>query len=352
MPLLYAIAQVGLVLYMFIVGLEFDVQVMLSRVRGALVVSWAGVAVPVLLGGIAAAALRDRAPLFADTVSLGTGALYLGAAMSITAFPVLARIIHEKGIARTRLGTLTLAAGASDDALAWCLLAIVLSQLEGTIATAAWTIGGAATFAVGMLTIGRRLLAPFGTRVERTGRLTPPLMVTALATLMLSAWVTDAIGIHAVFGAFITGVAMPRGRLVEQITGQVSLLTTTFFVPIFFVYSGLNTRIGLLASPALWGLALVILTIAIAGKGLACAVAARGAGEPWRDALAIGVLMNARGLMELIILNIGLESGVITPTLFTVMVMMALVTTLMASPLFELVYTGAREPAGARPSAA
>jgi len=155
-----------------------------------------------------------------------------------------------------------------------------------------------------------------------------------------------------VFGAFLTGVAMPRGRLVEQLTGQVSLLTTTFFVPVFFVYSGLNTRIGLLTNPALWGLALLILAIAIAGKGLACTAAARVAGEPWRDALAIGVLMNTRGLMELIILNIGLERGIITPTLFTIMVMMALVTTLMASPLFELVYSGEREPAGARPFAA
>jgi Kef-type K+ transport system membrane component KefB len=170
MPILYAIAQIGLVLYMFIVGLEFDVEVMRTRLRGALVVSWAGVAVPVLLGGLAAVSLRDQAPLFADAVSAGTGALYLGAAMSITAFPVLARIIHEKGIARTRLGTLTLAAGASDDALAWCLLAVVLSQLEGTIVTAATTVGGAAVFAVGMLTVGRRLLRAARPRVERDGR--------------------------------------------------------------------------------------------------------------------------------------------------------------------------------------
>ena len=346
MPVLFAIAQVGLVLYMFIVGLEFDVQVMLSRVRGALVVSWIGVVVPVVLGGMAAVALRDGAPLLADTVSLASGALYLGAAMSITAIPVLARIIHEKGIARTRLGTLTLAAGASDDALAWCLLAVVLSQLDGRIATAAVTIGGAAAFAIVMLTVGRRLLAPLGDRVERTGRLTPPLMVTVLATLMLSAWVTDAIGIHAVFGAFLTGVAMPRGRLVEQLTGQVSLLTTTFFVPVFFVYSGLNTRIGLLTSRRSGAWRSLSLPSRSPGR-VSRARRPRAAGEPWRDALAIGVLMNARGLMELIILNIGLERGIITPTL-----MMALVTTLMASPLFELVYSGERAPAGARSSAA
>src|SRR5689334_10060181 len=350
MPVLYAISQIGLVLYMFMVGLEFDVR--LIRGRGALLVSWVGIAVPLALGAGAGVALRDHADLFTSRVSAGAAALYLGAAMSITAFPVLARIIHEKGIARTRLGTLALAAGASDDALAWCLLAVVLSMLDGSATTAIVTIAGGVAYVGFMLTIGRRLLAPLGRIVERDGRLTPPAMVTALMVLMLSAWTTDAIGIYAVFGAFIAGVAMPRGRFVEQVTANLDLLTTTFFLPVFFVYSGLNTRIGLLATPELWVVALVVLVIAVAGKGLACFAAARFAGEDWRDAVTIGVLMNARGLMELIILNIGLERGVITPTLFTIMVMMALVTTLMASPLFELVYSGEREPSGARPFAA
>ncbi|HXJ33944.1 MAG TPA: cation:proton antiporter [Candidatus Eisenbacteria bacterium] len=338
MPVLYAISQVGLVLYMFMIGLEFDVGLILGRVRGAVLVSWTGVTVPLILGMLAGVALRDDADLFAPEVSVMTGALYLGAAMSITAFPMLARIIHEKGIARTRLGTLTLAAGASDDALAWCLLAVVLSQIEGSAATAVKTIAGAALYCVFMLTIGRRLLVPLGRRVQRDGGLTPPTMVTALFVLMLSAWATDAIGIYAVFGAFIAGVAMPRGAFAREVTAHVDLLTTTFFLPVFFVYSGLNTRIGLLDSAHLWGIALLVLAIAVAGKGLACLAAARAAGEAWREAITIGVLMNARGLMELIILNIGLERGVITPTLFTIMVVMALVTTLMASPLFELLY--------------
>ena len=338
MPVLYAISQVGLVLYMFMIGLEFDVGLILGRVRGAVLVSWTGVTVPLILGMLAGVALRDDADLFAPEVSVMTGALYLGAAMSITAFPMLARIIHEKGIARTRLGTLTLAAGASDDALAWCLLAVVLSQIEGSPATAVRTIAGAALHCVFMLMIGRRLLVPLGRRVQRDGGLTPPTMVTALFVLMLSAWATDAIGIYAVFGAFIAGVAMPRGAFAREVTAHVDLLTTTFFLPVFFVYSGLNTRIGLLDSAHLWGIALLVLAIAVAGKGLACLAAARAAGEAWREAITIGVLMNARGLMELIILNIGLERGVITPTLFTIMVVMALVTTLMASPLFELLY--------------
>jgi len=350
MPVLYAISQVGLVLYMFMVGLEFDIGLILGQVRGALLVSWTGIAVPLVLGGTAAVVLRDRADLFASQVTLAGAALYLGAAMSFTAFPVLARIIHEKGIARTRLGTLALAAGASDDALAWCLLALVLAQLAGTPATAALTILGGTVYVAFMLTIGRRLLAPLGRRVERDGKLTPPIMVTALTILMLSAWVTDAIGIYAVFGAFVAGIAMPRGRFVEEVTANVDLLTTTFFVPIFFVYSGLNTSIGLLSNPAVWTIALALLGIAIAGKGLACMAAARAAGEAWREAVTIGVLMNARGLMELIILNIGLERGIITPTLFTIMVVMAIVTTLMTSPIFELVYH--RDPEPVRATAA
>jgi Kef-type K+ transport system membrane component KefB len=250
MPVLYAISQVGLVLYMFMIGLEFDIGLILGQVRGALFVSWTGIAVPLVLGGTAAVVLRDRADLFASHVTLACAALYLGAAMSITAFPVLARIIHEKGIARTRLGTLALAAGASDDALAWCLLAVVLAQLAGTPATAVLTIVGGATYVAFMLTIGRRLLAPLGRRVERDGKLTPATMATALTILMLSAWATDAIGIYAVFGAFVAGIAMPRGRFVEEVTAHVDLLTTTFFVPVFFVYSGLNTSIGLLSSPS------------------------------------------------------------------------------------------------------
>ena len=351
MPLLYAIAQIGLVLYMFIVGLEFDVELMLTRVRGALLVSWVGVAVPVLLGGIAAVALRDRAPLFADSITLGTGALYLGAAMSITAFPVLARIIHEKGIARTRLGTLTLAAGASDDALAWCLLAVVLSAIKGTWSLAVLAIGGGVVYVLAMLTAGRRLLAPLEARVARDGRLTAETMAIALLVLMLNAFATDWIGIYAVFGAFIAGVAMPRGRFTEEMTRRIEQLVTVFLLPVFFVYSGLNTSIGLLTGLWLWGLAALLIGVAIGAKGLACALAARAAGEPWREAATIGVLMNARGLMELIILNIGLQQGVITPTLFTIMVLMAIVTTLMASPLFELIY-GRRAVALAKERAA
>lgn len=338
MLILYVLSQIGLVLYMFIIGMEFNHRLILGRVRHASLVSGAGIAVPLALGAIAALMLRDDADLFAPHVTPGAAALYLGAAMSITAFPMLARILHEKGIARTRMGTLALAAGSSDDAAAWCLLALVLSYLEGSWVIATLAIGGGALYVLGMLLLGRPLLRALDRGVDGGGRIAPGTLVAALLVLMLGAFVTDGVGIYAVFGAFIAGIAMPRDRFADAAIGHLEPLTTTFLLPVFFVYSGLNTQIGLLASPAVWRVAVILVALAIVGKGVACLLAARVSGEAWRESVAIGVLMNARGLMELIILNIGLQRGVITPTLFTIMVLMAVVTTLMASPLFELVY--------------
>lgn len=351
MTILYALAQIGLVLYMFLIGMEFNSGLMLGRARQAAAVSLAGIVTPLLLGGAVCFALADDVALFQPHVSSWSAALYLGAAMSITAFPMLARILHEKRIAQTRMGTLALAAGASDDALAWCLLAVVLSVLKGSWLIAIAAIGGGLLYAALMLTVGRRWLASLEARVQREGGLSATTLAIALLALMVGAYVTDAVGIYAVFGAFIAGVAMPRGHFVAAMNDKLEMLVTTFFLPVFFVYSGLNTRLGLLDSVHLWGIALVLLLIAVLGKGVACLLAARMAGEPWREALTIGVLMNARGLMELIILNIGLERGVITPTLFTMMVLMAVVTTLMASPLFELTY-GRRVPGVAGQAAA
>ncbi len=338
MLILYALSQIGLVLYMFIVGMEFNHRLILGRVRHASLVSGAGIAVPLALGALAALTLRGDADLFAPHVTPGAAALYLGAAMSITAFPTLARILHEKGIARTRLGTLALAAGSSGDAAAWCLLALVLSYLEGSWLIAILAIGGGGLYVLAMLLLGRPLLRVLDRGVDGQGRIAPGTLVGALLVLMLGAFITDVVGIYAVFGAFIAGIAMPRGRFADAAIGHLEPLTTTFLLPVFFVYSGLNTQIGLLASLAIWRVAVILVALAIVGKGVACLLAARVSGEAWRESVAIGVLMNARGLMELIILNIGLQHGIITPTLFTIMVLMAVVTTLMASPLFELVY--------------
>ncbi|MHB9077838.1 MAG: cation:proton antiporter [Pirellulaceae bacterium] len=337
-PILFSFSQVGIALYMFLVGVEFNRALIRSRLRSAASVSLAGIATPFVLGAGAAWMLMSRAPLFSQRTSPVEGMLFLGAAMSITAFPMLARIIYERGLTGTSLGTLALAAGSIDDAAAWCVLAIVLASFQSDPWIAALAIGGGVLYTAFVLLILRRGLQVLGTRCERDG-LTPSLLAITLILVMGGAWFTDYIGIYAVFGAFVMGLAMPRGRFSRSIQQQLEPVVTTFLLPVFFVYTGLNTELSLvLSSPQLIGIATVLLVLAIAGKGLACYVAALVQGESHREAMAIGVLMNARGLMELIILNIGLEHGVITPTLFTIMVNMAIVTTLMTSPAFELVY--------------
>jgi len=273
---------------------------------------------------------------FAPSVARWEAMLFMGAAMSITAFPMLARIIYERGLTGTSLGTLALAAGSMDDAAAWCIFAVVLASFNSNPLIAVSAIGGGALYAAIVLTIGKRLVARLGHKVERDSVMSGQIFTFVLMVVMLCAWVTDAIGIYAVFGAFILGTVMPRGLFAQEIQRRLEPLTTNFLLPLFFVYSGLNTRLGLVDSIMLWSVALLILFAACFGKGVACWLAARLNGEDNREALAIGTLMNARGLMELIILNIGLGRGVITPTLFTIMVMMAIVTTLMASPVFEI----------------
>lgn len=334
----YAVAQIGIVLYMFLVGVEFQVDLIRKRLRSAASVSVAGILTPFALGGLLALSLVGDSTFFTAEVSRWEAVLFMGAAMSITAFPMLARIIYERGLTGTSLGTLALAAGSMDDAAAWCILAVVLASFKSDAAIAVYAVGGGILYAGFVLAVGRPLLRRLGEKVEREGAISGATLSAVLTMLMLAAWVTDAVGIYAVFGAFILGTAMPRGLFAREIQRHLEPLTTNFLLPLFFVYSGLNTRLGLVDSPQLWGLMLLILIIACLGKGVACWLAARLNGEDNREALAIGTLMNARGLMELIILNIGLERGVITPTLFTIMVMMAIVTTLGASPVFELVY--------------
>lgn len=339
MKIVYAASQVGLVLYMFLVGLTFDVNHIKSRVRSALSVSIAGIATPFALGAVLAHFLFQDADLFGPGLSEGEAMLFMGAAMSITAFPMLARIIYERGLSGTSLGTLALAAGSSDDAAAWCILAIVLASFGGVASIAILAIGGGIAYGLVCMLVLRPMLRRLETLAQKHGDVTPPMLGFTLALLMLGAYFTDAIGIYAVFGAFIMGIAMPRGLFAECLQAKIEPLTTNFLLPLFFVYSGLNTRLTLVNSAELIAITLLILAAAIAGKFIACAGAAKLNGEPWREALAIGALMNARGLMELIILNIGLEKGVVTPRLFSIMVVMAIVTTLMATPIFNLVYS-------------
>lgn len=342
---LYCLAQLGLALYMFLVGVEFKVGLLWQRGKTAAAVSLSGMIVPFALGAILAFMLFDRLPLFGERADRPEAMLFLGAAMCITAFPVLARIIAERGIAGTQLGTLTLSAGSFDDAAAWCVLAIVLSSFSAAPHIALLTIGGGVLYGLVVLLVVRRLLAPLGERVKQSDGMSSAMFVFVLLLLMVGAWYTDAIGIHAVFGAFLLGVAMPRGVFAAELERRIEPLVTSFLVPLFFVYSGLNTRMDLVDTWAMWGLAGLVLLVACAGKLAACGAAARLCGETPRAAFAIGSLMNARGMMELIILNIGLERGLITRPLFSVMVIMAVVTTLMATPLFNLAYPRGQRPA-------
>lgn len=339
LTLIYCVAQIGLALYMFLVGLEFDLELIRRRVRSAVAVSWAGILTPFALGGLLAWHFHGNGVMFGPRVTTGEAMLFMGAAMSITAFPMLARIIYEAGLSGTPLGTLALAAGSADDAAAWCVLAVVLASFSGTASIAVLAIGGGVAFALFVLVVLRPRLARLAEAIMAAGAYERHGLPGVLVLVMLGAWFTDAIGIYAVFGAFILGVAMPRSAFKERLEGQLAPLTTNLLLPLFFVYSGLNTRIGLVDTPALWGFALLVLLAACLGKGAACYAAARWRGESPGDALAIGALMNARGLMELIILNIGLERGIVTPVLFSILVLMAIVTTLMATPVFSYVST-------------
>ena len=336
--ILFSVAQLGLVLYMFLIGVEFNVDLIRKRVRSAASISIAGIVAPFLLGGTLAYFIADDPQLFAEKTTSLEAVLFMGAAMAITAFPMLARIIFEQGLTKTSLGTLALAAGSIDDMAAWCVLAVVLASFNSDWSIALIAIGGGIFFAVVCLTMVRRLLQPMGERVEKSGAISPDMLVFTLMLVMLGAWFTDYIQIYAVFGAFIMGVAMPRGKFAAELHRTMHPLTVALLLPVFFVYSGLNTKIGLVNTPALWALTALVLLVAIAGKGGACYLAARLNGESHKESMAIGTLMNARGLMELIILNIGLERGIIEPTLFTIMVLMAVATTLMATPIFERIY--------------
>jgi Kef-type K+ transport system membrane component KefB len=342
MTVLYAAAQVGLVLYMFLVGLEFDLDVVRGRIRSAAAVSAAGILVPMALGAALAWHFYGDTNLFPPGVHRWHAMVFVGVALSITAFPVLARMIYEAGLTGTPLGTLTLAAGACDDALAWCLLAFVLAASAGSPAVALWAVlGGLALFLLARGPL-RALLRAAAERWDTPAAHDRWALPGALVLLFLTAWIADAIGIHSVFGAFVLGLSMPRGAFRERIHPQLAPLTSSLLVPLFFAYSGLHTRVAAIDSWALVGQALLILLVAFAGKGLACYAAARACGESHRDAFAIGALMNARGLTELVVLNIGRERGLIGDALFSMMVLMAVTTTVTAMPAFAWAFARPR----------
>jgi Kef-type K+ transport system membrane component KefB len=329
-----ALSQLGLVLFLFLVGLETDPRRLAGNAETALVASHASIVVPFVMGTALALPLTARYGV--PGVPFAHVALFLGAAMSVTAFPVLARILEERRLLGTPIGTLAMSCAAVDDVTAWLLLAGVTALVRGQGVGGhgvLLTIAGTMAFAAAMLTIGRRVLAPLAQRVSAHGLARQDAALIVVFALG-AAWVTDAIGVHPLFGAFVAGLSMPKDeRFVAAVQSRFADLTGVVLVPLVFAVTGLRTRLDLLGDVAAWGWALAVLTVAVAGKLGGTWLGARWSGYPARDAAILGTLMNARGLMELVFLGVGLELGVLSPTLFTMMVVMALVTTLMTGPL-------------------
>ncbi len=335
LPTLQTFGDIGLIFYMFSLGSRLDTQMMLRQSHRAIVASLSGILLPLILGASLAFMLY---PAFAGPKATQVSFMLLvGTAMAITAFPVLARLLTEKKMLATRIGTLALTCAAVDDVMAWCLLALVIAVVHANgVTSGLMTIGLTLLFIGVMLGIVRPLFAYASRRLPRPNFL----VALTLVLLLLSAYTTDAIGIHPVFGAFLMGVILPRrASFIEQVR-SLDRVNNVVFLPLFFVSSGLRTQIGLISAPALWFICLLVLAIACFGKVLGGMLSVRWMGESWRESLTLGVLMNTRGLVELIVLNIGLDLGVLSPVLFAMLVIMAVVTTMMASPLLPLLGYG------------
>src|SRR3989440_5118409 len=332
LPTLQTFGDIGLIFYMFSLGSRLDTQMMLRQSRKAIVASLSGIVLPLILGASLAFMLY---PAFAGPKATQVSFMLLvGTAMAITAFPVLARLLTEKKMLGTRIGTLALTCAAVDDIIAWCLLALVIAVVHARgVTSGLLTLGLTLLFIGVMLGIVRPLLAYASRRYLSRPHL---LVALTLVLLLLSAYTTNAIGIHPVFGAFLMGITLPRrAAFIEQVR-SLDQVNNMLFLPLFFVSSGLRTQIGLISAPSLWLLCLLVLAVACLGKILGGTFSVRWMGESWKESLTLGVLMNTRGLIELIVLNIGLDLGVLSPAFFTVLVIMAVVTTMMASPLLPL----------------
>jgi Kef-type K+ transport system membrane component KefB len=331
------LSQVGLVLFMFVIGMELDFSVLKNKINETLVISHVGILVPFFLGIVASYWIYEEYAA-AQTAFLPF-ALFIGISMSITAFPVLARIIQERNMTKTSLGTLAIASAANDDVTAWCLLAVVIAIAKaGTFASALYAIGLTALYIIIMFMVVRPFLKKVGEVYANQEVINKTFVALILLILIISSTLTEIIGIHALFGAFMAGVVMPPSIGFRKVMMEkVEDIALVFFLPLFFAFTGLRTEIGLINSPALWGVCLLLITVAVAGKLGGCAVAARLVGESWKDSFTIGTLMNTRGLMELVALNIGYEMGVLPPSIFVILVIMTLVTTFMTTPLLHLV---------------
>jgi Kef-type K+ transport system membrane component KefB len=334
-PHLRALAQIGVVLYMFLVGLELDVSHLRHRAGSALVISATGIAVPLLLGSLVSGFLYTQ--VSSPSVPPFLFGAFFCVALSVTAFPVLARIVAERKLDKSALGMLALTCAAADDIAAWCLLSIVVSFAHSQPSAGLVTVVLAAGYVCAMLLLVRPLFLRLSQREERAESLSRSTLVVLFSALLLSALATEWIGIHALFGSFLVGALIPAESLLAQrARAKLEDVVAVLFLPIFFAFTGLRTQIGLLSGGTAWMLCGLIIVVAFLGKAGGVSLAARLCGVPWRGALGLGALMNTRGLMELIVLNVGLDLGIISAALFTMMVIMALVTTCTTGPLLAL----------------
>ncbi len=331
---LAVISQIGVILYMFLVGLELNLAVLRNKVHTTVAISHASIIVPFLLGAALALFLYPR--LSSRDVSFTSFALFLGVATSITAFPVLARILTDRGVQGTPLGILALGCAATDDVTAWCLLAFVVGIARAKVGGAFLVLGLTAGYIGFMFLIVRPIAARLVSHFEGVP-LTREIIALVFVALLLSALATESIGIHAIFGAFLFGAVIPHDSAIARaLTGKLEDLVTVLLLPAFFAFTGMRTRIGLVSGVEQWLVCGLIIVVATAGKFGGTLLPARLTGLSWRDATALGLLMNTRGLMELIALNIGLDMKVISPTLFAMLVLMALATTMATAPLLHL----------------
>lgn len=337
---LNVLSQIGVVFFLFLIGLELDPKLLRKRGHAAVVISHVSIVAPFLLGAALALYLYPLVFTRTPEMRFTSVALFMGAAMSITAFPVLARILTERNLHKTQVGAIAITCAAVDDVSAWCMLAFVVGVARAKgLDPAMWTAALSAIYVLVMFFVIRPLVGRIEKVYDRQGRLSQNVVAAIFLLILASAWTTEAIGIHALFGAFLMGAIMPKGtRFVRHLSEKLEDYTVVFLLPIFFAYTGLKTQINLINNGELWLLTGLIIAVACAGKFGGSMLAARSCGLGWRESSAIGILMNTRGLMELVILNIGRELGVITDAVFAMMVIMALVTTALTTPVLNLVY--------------
>ena len=337
LPNLQFLSQIGLILFMFVIGMELDLKVLKTKAHDAVVISHASIIFPFAMGmGLAYFIYQEYAPKGVQFISFG---LFLGIAMSITAFPVLARIVQERGLHKTKLGTVIITCAAADDITAWCILAAVIAIVKaGSMVSALYVIAMAVIYVLAMIFLVRPFLKRVGELHNSVENLSKPIVAIFFLTLIISSYATEVIGIHALFGAFMAGSIMPENTKFRNIfIEKVEDVSLVLLLPLFFVFTGLRTQIGLLNDQNMWMLAGIIFLVAVTGKFVGSSLSALYVGQSLKNSLTIGALMNTRGLMELVVLNIGYDLGVLTPEIFAMMVLMALGTTFMTGPSLDLI---------------